>query len=80
MNGHAVRWPKRYRYKEVEYTKFHWTTDGGWTICGRNIVLLPEHCPVMPETSDYESDVDCSMCKRLLTQAADWLQSREEKR
>lgn len=59
---HAVRWARRKVKNEMDYTRWHWTTDARFTICGTPIpvglkgTLLPELC----EQSDV---VDCKRCE-----------------
>lgn len=75
MNEHAVRWPIRYIRRSlntIQWTKWHWTLDGNFTMCDRPITLLPDNCPVMPESSDDISKVDCKLCKTALRKREDY--------
>lgn len=63
---HAVRWARRElkRLMMLDYTKWHWTEDGVFTICGVLIPIgldLPGTC--FPECYDWFEIVDCERCK-----------------
>ena len=65
---HAVRWAQREifgRY-EMQYSKWHWTTDASHTICGRPIQLIADGPALLPETYDDQTKVTCKRCRALL--------------
>lgn len=67
---HAVRWAQKYNHplKYIQWTRWHWTTDSNFTLCGHIIVLgACDECPLFPETSELEEQVNCFFCKRRLT-------------
>lgn len=68
-NSHAVRWSWRWieRLKAVQWTKWHWTNDADFTLCGYPIVIGGcNDCPLMPETDERTEKVNCKKCLRLL--------------
>lgn len=69
VEPHAVRWGlyKIMGGMDIQYTKWHWTTDADMTVCGRPIKLISEKCEtVLPETYDEVEKVDCKHCLRKL--------------
>lgn len=65
---HAVRWAQREiksRF-DMQYSKWHWTTDAYSTICGRPIQLISDGPAMLPETHDDKEQVTCKYCKKLL--------------
>lgn len=70
---YAVRWAvRRLRraHDGVQWTKWHWTLDGGFTLCGRVIWLNRENLPCFPDTDDEAWRVDCVVCKKRLAMDA----------
>ena len=70
---HAVRWAQREifgRY-EMQYSKWHWTTDASHTICGRPIQLIADGPALLPETCDDQTKVTCKRCRALLVANAE---------
>jgi len=70
-DSYAVRWAQRYyrRYSlpdRVQWTKWHWTDDSNVTLCGHQIILLRDNCPMLPQTSDDAGQVECVHCRRKL--------------
>ena len=67
-DSHAVRWATN--EAEVmylkKYTKWHYTLDATFTICGRLIVVGGNGGRFLPETDDEVSRVDCKQCLRVL--------------
>ena len=65
---YAVRWAQRFMWGgiKVKYTKWHWTKDSDFTLCGHPVVILPDRCPVMPQTDGDPATVECSRCRLLL--------------
>lgn len=65
---HAVRWAQREIFSkfEMQYSKWHWTTDANITICGRSIQLIADGPALLPETDDDHNKVTCSRCRALL--------------
>lgn len=70
---HAVCWAQRYirpkrgmygRNFGVQWTKWHWTIDANWTLCGLMVTLGTDKCPEMPQTTPRPSAVDCCHCLR----------------
>lgn len=61
---HAVRWTRRMVFNEYDYTRWHYTQDASWTVCGISIPvgIGPK---ILPETSEVE-DVDCDNCLRIM--------------
>jgi hypothetical protein len=64
-NAHAVRWARRKVCGVLDYTRWHWTEDGRFTLCHWSI---PLGVPVtfLPETHEDVAIVDCTQCKRRL--------------
>ena len=67
---HAVRWAKRREAYDTAWTKWHWTTDANTTLCGRQIIIIRDDCP-MPEASDEIGVVDCKICLKM------WLDGKD---
>jgi len=65
---YATRWAIRplKRAWSIQWTKWHWTTNGDFTLCGRAIVIGREDVPMFPETDDEVKRVDCASCKKSL--------------
>lgn len=66
---HAVRWSlyKIMGGMDIQYSKWHWTTDANMTLCGRQIRLINDKCgTVLPETDDEMKTVDCKYCLKRL--------------
>lgn len=62
---YAVRWGiRRDRYNQIHYSKWHWTTDGHFTSCGRLIPLMKDGVAEFPETDPEISRVDCRRCDK----------------
>lgn len=60
----AIRWAIRISagvHKKIEYSKWHWTEDGGSTLCGCYIPL--EGILNFPETHESSDTVTCKRCK-----------------
>ena len=79
---HAVRWAQREifgRY-EMQYSRWHWTTDASNTICGRPIQLIADGPALLPETYDDPEKVTCKRCRALLAANVELtgMQQREE--
>lgn len=69
--SYAVRWAQRqYKIKLLGYiwTKWHWTNDSNFTLCGCNIpVGKGDNLPLFPETNyDGFDIVECKNCRRKL--------------
>jgi hypothetical protein len=59
--GHAVRWARRKVRGELQYGRWHATSDGRYTACNWSIPLgLPG--TFLPETDEDLSRVDCTFC------------------
>lgn len=69
---HAVRWAIRplKRMFTIQWTKWHWTPNADFTLCGRPIVTCREDVPMFPETDERKEKVDCVVCKKKLGAAA----------
>jgi hypothetical protein len=68
IEPHAVRWAQRdirSRF-ETEYSKWHWTLDASWTLCGRQIQLIADGPAMLPDTHDDPEHVTCRRCVALL--------------
>lgn len=65
---HAVRWAQREIFSkfEMQHSKWHWTNDANFTICGRPIQLIADGPALLPETDDEPSRVTCKRCRALL--------------
>ena len=59
--AHAVRWARRVKKFETQYTNWHWTLDSNKTICNRYIPVGNEHA-FLPETDGFKEIVDCKIC------------------
>ena len=68
-NLHAVRWAMRSRgrkpFDEPRWTRWHASSDGCRTLCGRVIIIATE-ASFMPDIDDELSRVDCPRCERKL--------------
>lgn len=69
---HAVRWSQR-ESKNIslpdfcEWTKWHWTANGDFTICGWMIIVgRPGNVPMFPETDERAERVNCGNCLRIM--------------
>lgn len=81
MSGHgedpeayAVRWAQRYlkRSMELQWTKWHWATDGSFTACGRPIILGGcDEGPMFPETDERWEVVTCRKCQHAVRHEGD---------
>lgn len=63
---HAVRWVIRMVCKEPEFSKWHYTGDGNFSLCR---VLIPVTSIWLPQT-DVIEQVDCKNCLKILKQKA----------
>jgi len=61
--GHAVRWARRRVRNYPDYTKWHYTEDDNFTICGFPIILAVE--TFFPEIEELEK-VNCKKCLKAL--------------
>jgi hypothetical protein len=68
MNRHAVRWARRElkRMFTLDYSKWHVTDNGNFTICGLPIPVGLRGT-TLPETDDDLYRVDCGRCRRHTT-------------
>ena len=63
--AHAVRWAIRWmeKMKYVQWSKWHWTNDANFTICGYPIIIGQcDDCPLMPEHDERAEKVTCKKC------------------
>ena len=69
---HAVRWAQRdiRRRFETQYSRWHWTSDASFTLCGSPIMLISDGPAMLPETHDDPAKVTCKRCRRLLADNA----------
>lgn len=62
---HAVRWSRHTLVRELntpQYTKWHWTEDGDFTICGRPIPIGIDGGTFCPDIDDNLLRVTCKQC------------------
>ncbi len=62
--SHAVKWVMYRRVslmKEEVYTRWHWTEDGCFTVCGHNIPVMTKYA-TMPRTDEDVEVVNCKNC------------------
>lgn len=76
---YAVRWAIRplKRMWSICWTKWHWTLNGDFTLCGRPIVIGREDVPMLPECDDRQERIDCVVCKKRLARRSAKLVSDE---
>lgn len=66
---HAVSWPASHGNKMLQQTtRWHWTTDASFTLCGRVIPLMGDGW-MLPNTHDEKSKVNCTICRKKLSGA-----------
>jgi hypothetical protein len=65
----AVRWYRRRTMGGVlpDWTRWHWTEDGLFTVCGWAIPLAIDGGSFVPETDSRMGRVDCQNCRRKLS-------------
>jgi len=69
---HAVRWATRElkRLMDLDYTKWHYTNDASFTVCGLSIPVGNDNGTFLPETDDEVSRVNCKKCLGRITQGS----------
>lgn len=67
---HACRWARRKikRMFDMDWSRWHWTTDGSFTLCGVPIPIGLDGGTMFPETDELPAKVDCRKCRRRLSQ------------
>lgn len=59
---HAVSWPASHGNRMLQQTtRWHWTKDASFTLCGRVIPLMGEGW-MLPDTKDEPEAVTCKRC------------------
>jgi hypothetical protein len=71
MDSHTVRWARRQVRGKPDYTRWHWTEDGRFTLCNWSIPLGLANGTFLPETHEDVAIVDCTQCKRKLEAQSD---------
>ena len=65
---HAVRWVQRKlpRSFAIQYSRWHWTVDAAFTICGIPIQLIADGPALLPESHEDVEKVNCKKCLKIL--------------
>lgn len=63
---HAVRWYRRVLRGQMreDWTRWHWTENASFTVCGVPIPIGIDGGSFLPETDDDLRVVDCKHCAR----------------
>lgn len=66
---HAVRWARRYLKAAFTYdwTRWHWTNDASFTLCGVPVPISLSGGTFFPETDEDPGMVSCTHCLRKLS-------------